>query len=529
MKVFVGNQWRDGFLDYHRPDCDYRIAVRECANLEALGDLYLRPKRSLRLIWNYLREIGFRSVLRKIISRWQETFRNEKWLSVGFGEVLESPPNGEFQVGETVLFLATSHPACAERFVVPGEMLAHVGDVERPFHRNRIRFRSANGDATPDKEFRVLRGWVSESGRSLPDNMTEHFQRAATILHQADWSSAQELPTGDTAVATDTIPKKPIVKTDKKRAVLFGYGQYAKTMCLPNIKHHLEIARIHEIDPLQIPRKSSRVGWSTRAEPNADDDYDVCFIAGYHHTHAPIAVEALRRGATAVVEKPVAVNASQLHALVAAMRQSDGQLFACYQKRYSKLNDWARQDLQLGDGDPVSYHCVVFEIPLPHGHWYLWPNSGSRLVSNGCHWLDHFLYLNNFCEVQDCSVVIASDGTLNVSVELTNRAFFTMTLTDNGSRRIGVQDYIELRANGRTVRMVGGFQYSSESEDCILRKGKVHKFQSYGRMYQEIARKIAAGETGDSVRSLEVTARLVQTLEEYCKPTTASPRLGRAA
>ena len=82
-------------------------------------------------------------------------------------------------------------------------------------------------------------------------------------------------------------------------------------------------------------------------------------------------------------------------------------------------------------------------LPLPKLHWYSWPNSGSRLLSNGCHWIDYFLFLNAFSPVTNYSLKVAKNGDSNVFVELENKAVFTMVLTDLGSSRLGVREHIK--------------------------------------------------------------------------------------
>src|SRR5690606_15551503 len=98
--------------------------------------------------------------------------------------------------------------------------------------------------------------------------------------------------------------------------------------------------------------------------------------------------------------------------------------------------------------EPVSCHCIVYEEPLPPRHWYRWPASRGRLVSNGCHWIDHFLFLNNFAPVADRDVFVFADGTVNCSLVLANGASFSMLLTGRGAGRAGMQNYIEIRTTG---------------------------------------------------------------------------------
>jgi hypothetical protein len=135
-------------------------------------------------------------------------------------------------------------------------------------------------------------------------------------------------------------------------------------------------------------------------------------------------------------------------------------------------------------------------------------------VSNGCHWVDHFLHLNDFCAVTTSAVVEATNGTLNVSIQLDNGAFFSMVLTDVGSQRIGMQNYVELRANDVTVKIANDSTYMAENRQRILRRQKHNKLASYAHMYRQIARQIATEQPGDSRRSVEVSAALVLHLED---------------
>ena len=57
MKILVDNQWKDGFLDDHRHQNEYRVKVFAWKNLEKLEDLYFIRHKSFILLWNYWREM----------------------------------------------------------------------------------------------------------------------------------------------------------------------------------------------------------------------------------------------------------------------------------------------------------------------------------------------------------------------------------------------------------------------------------------------------------------------------------------
>jgi predicted dehydrogenase len=367
----------------------------------------------------------------------------------------------------------------------------------------------------------TLRGWNVYSGYTLDERESSDLAGCLRdLVAKIDWSSARALstdPPTEFREKTDfTAPEGGRGSQGKrKRGVLFGYGHYAKTNILPNIRRHIEVETIHEVDPTQAPPISDDgPRWDTAPVPRDGYDYEVYLIAGYHHTHAPLAVSALECDAYAVVEKPLAVDGDQLTELLSALNASNGGYFGCFHKRYSPLNDFAIRDLRQSVERPIDYHCIVYEVPLPDLHWYRWPNSKSRLISNGCHWIDHFLYLNGYDEVESIGLGQSPSGTINCSATLRNGAYFTMALTDTGSERIGLQEHVELRAGDVTVRMINNSSYIAENSSRVLRRLHFNKMVTYKLMYKAIAERIARGEQGDTAQSLRVSTRLILDLED---------------
>jgi predicted dehydrogenase len=507
VRALLDDRWQDGLLDYHRSPGEYRVEVQAWLVLEPVQGMYFVRPFSPRMVGAYVREVGLRETARKVASRLRERGRNEKYVASGAGRVLEAPEGGRFAAGERVAFVAPSHPGCVDRIVLPEALLgAPVPVPEREgwlLHRRAGRSRG---------HFAAVAGWSPHSGIPL-DAAAVDEARAA--LDEVDWAGATWLraePHAD--VAERAEPRRRRRRRRRERAALFGYGNYAKTTVLPGVRRSLDVETLHEIDPTQIPAGPPRGrGWDTAPWPRDDEVPGVWFLAGYHHTHAPLAVTALERGAAAVVEKPVATTEGQLQALLRAMRETGRPLYACFQRRYLPFNALAMRDLGAAPGDPISYHCIVYEVPLPPLHWYRWPASRSRLVSNGCHWIDHFLHLNGYAEVTGCRLAVAPDGSLDVAMELSNGAPFTMVLTDRGSPRVGVQDHVELRTADATVRIVNSTRYFAQRASGAVRRRRIAKAAAYRRMYRSIARDIARGGAGDSSRSVEVSTGAVLRLE----------------
>jgi predicted dehydrogenase len=520
MFVLIRRRFTDGFLDYQRGPSDYLVESVVWKNLERLQGLYYERPKSLWMIWNYLWDIGPRQTIRKILSRNEERYRNEKYVACGLGYLREGPDGSPLHNGTLIVFFAPCHPLAAERIVLPVELL-------KPAEANGLWFVPTQGllchtepehSADANRWWQSVGGWNPHSGIGLSRPECDRLlDQALECLKSTDWAKAVKLPSnsGRNTVKSRVGVARP-ANLHKKSAALFGYGNYAKNIILPNVRKYLDIRCIHEIDPLQIPlNRTAQYAWDTAAEARPDEKYEVFLIAGYHHTHAPLAIQGLQQNASVIVEKPISTSKSQLGGLLDAMSRYQGRVFCCFHKRHSAFNGLARKDLQVQPGEPISYHCIVYEVPLPPMHWYRWPSSRSRLVTNGCHWIDHFLFLNNYSEATAYDLHHASDcSSINCSITLANGAFFTMVMTYRGSERIGPQDYVELRGNGRTVRIVNETEYSAEATQRILRKKKVNKMHSYVRMYRQISRQIVLNGAGDTAASVKAAVEMGLWLED---------------
>src|SRR5690606_27250969 len=126
---------------------------------------------------------------------------------------------------------------------------------------------------------------------------------------------------------------------------------YAKTAIYPRVKRYVDIRGWHEIDPTQIGPIDRERPFQLRTSmfPEPDELYDVYFVAGFHHTHASIAIHGLQQDADVVVEKPLVTTFEQLDQLLASLRESRGRFFAGFQKRYNPLNKIFRADASVSD------------------------------------------------------------------------------------------------------------------------------------------------------------------------------------
>lgn len=492
-------------MQWRNPETDILLAVQEWIYKEPIKDQFIEHPRSIWLLWNYFRKVGLSAVANKLRSRFSEQNRNQKIVGLGVGKVLETPESALKLLGQFVIFLAPNHSSTSRTIVVNHHFIEPLS-LSCPTENKTI----PSINELP-VALQAYRGWSPYSGKPIDSSDLKQ-----ELLEVARY--VQVNPILGPNVNENIFDHRYLPETNQSKpsAVLFGLGNYAKTAILPNIKKNISLQRVHEIDPDQLAFFGSnpKISVDTSPIPRDDRQFDAWFIAGFHHTHTDLAIKAIERGAYAVIEKPLATTRGQYDSFIRALnRQPDHRFFLCFHKRYSKLHDYLINDIGCHLGEPIDMHCIVYEIPLPAHHWYNWPNSGSRLISNGCHWIDYFMYVNDYATVVDYRKWKPRGSDVVVQAQLENNAYLSMSLTDTGSQRLGVRDHIELRHGGVTVTMNDAMTYSAENRSRLFNKKKVNPLNAYARMYQEISRKITRSDKGDDLKTLR-SSELTLLLED---------------
>lgn len=523
--------WHGGYLDQAVVPGTVRVRVRVQAAVRPARDQFFVRPRDLRMVLAYTRAFGPTRVLRKIRSRRSESVRNDAWLSIGLGWAEED--GGDVAVA----FVATSAPKGVERIVLPRVLIRplHHANLHGAAPRHFIGGVDAARDLGPGaaRELGELAGWQPEEG-TLPVVELATWERIETVLAgpPPSWVSAAPRP-ADSPVR-ERVEAGPVAP-DRPSYHVFGYGQYAKVNAIANLDRRLHLAGIHEINPAQLGPVPAEPGPALDTSPSPRDGEQIenVVLAGYHHTHGPLAVELLDRGARhVVIEKPLTTTAAQLDDLLAAMdRNPDARVHAALQRRHSPFNRLVHKDLGPG---PISMSATVYEVPLPSRHWYRWPIVGNSVVSNGCHWIDYFLHLNHFDDVVTHEALVLPDQVVLV-LELASGASCVISLRHEGSPRLGVRDLITLWRGDATVTIEDNCRYRSEKGFGRSRSATCPRLQAHEDMYVEFARRIQEDDRGDSRRSIEVSTRAMARLAELvdaARPDVEAPgaaRIGAAS
>lgn len=178
-----------------------------------------------------------------------------------------------------------------------------------------------------------------------------------------------------------------------------GTGNYVKGMHLPNMS---TLSKKYQI--VGLMNRSPIPAMSLAAQYNASfytTDYnrilgessiDTVFICTRHDSHASYAIKALESGKNVYLEKPAALNEEELHQLMDVALHSKAHFVVGFNRRFSK---YARQIKKYitNRKAPVVISYTMNAGYVPYDVWVQTSVGGGRIIGEGCHIIDLFIYL----------------------------------------------------------------------------------------------------------------------------------------
>jgi len=307
-----------------------------------------------------------------------------------------------------------------------------------------------------DRAVELLESYLPVPGCPVPDELVKELRRSNPTLGVPERAARAPVePRGP-------APTRPVRNPARAAAVgrpipspgvyLMGFGGYVREYVLPRVRGLTRAALDHKAE---LIRRYARPAFPVVADPEsfldavASDPRPLVVVSTYHAGHVADAVRVLEANPRACVfiEKPAAVELPDAMRLV-VLRRAGSWIDVGYNRR------WAPLALRMKDAlrsvpAPWNMTVSVKELRIPSTHWYRWPNQGTRITGNACHWIDlaHFLNGTDAVEVR---VEPASGGAaddLGLSLRLADGSTATIAMTDRGDDLPGVTE---------TIRVVGG-------------------------------------------------------------------------
>ncbi len=176
---------------------------------------------------------------------------------------------------------------------------------------------------------------------------------------------------------------------------VIGAGNYATSMLLPHLakRSDVQLVEVATATALSAANARKKFGFdrvSTDYEGLlADGEIDAVLIATRHGSHASMVCDALRAGKAVFVEKPLAVDATQLQSIRDIIAETgNDRLMVGFNRRFAPM----LVALKEAWGSPAGPSVVQYRVnagPLAAGSWYADArDQGSRFIGEGCHFVD---------------------------------------------------------------------------------------------------------------------------------------------
>lgn len=235
----------------------------------------------------------------------------------------------------------------------------------------------------------------------------------------------------------DVSPFKGKSHSGKIRIAVVGAGAFARGTHLPNLQ---KLSDMYEIRA--ICSRTGHNAKSTAKKFNADyattdfeqiltdPDVDAVLITTRHNLHAQMTLQALNAGKHVLVEKPLAINQSELDSIKAFYDQNPKGpiLLVGFNRRFSPHIQHIKEIVDKRT-NPMIINYRMNAGYLPLDHWVHGPEGGGRNIGEACHVYDLFTFLTN-AKVTD---VIARSIRPKTEYYSPRDNFICTTVFDDGS------------------------------------------------------------------------------------------------
>jgi predicted dehydrogenase/threonine dehydrogenase-like Zn-dependent dehydrogenase len=236
----------------------------------------------------------------------------------------------------------------------------------------------------------------------------------------------------------------PTFKPATCKLGVLGAGLFANAVLLPSIKKagDVQLVGIASAGGLHAQHSGKKFGFqyatSSDDEIISDPNINTVAILTRHDSHAELVVKALKAGKHVFVEKPLAINGTQLSAVSKQLKaNSESLLSVGFNRRFAPLAQ-SLSSFLFQRTEPMHVHYRINAGPIPFNHWTQDPEiGGGRIIGEACHFIDFITFL-----VGEAPVCVSAHALPDGGKYREDNVSMTFTFPDGS---IGVVDYL---ANG---------------------------------------------------------------------------------
>jgi predicted dehydrogenase/threonine dehydrogenase-like Zn-dependent dehydrogenase len=193
-----------------------------------------------------------------------------------------------------------------------------------------------------------------------------------------------------------TVAAPHPAKAGVVRLGVIGAGAFARSVHFPLLRRMTDrfsvtgVATRSGLSSAVAAREAGAlVSTSDYRELLAREDVDAVLIATRHDQHARLALEALAAGKGVFLEKPLALDAAELDALLDSVASASLPFLVGFNRRFSRAAKVLRERLDAHPAPAVLHYRVNAARGGP-ADWSRTEEGGGRAVGEACHMLDFF-------------------------------------------------------------------------------------------------------------------------------------------
>jgi len=264
----------------------------------------------------------------------------------------------------------------------------------------------------------------------------------------------------------NNVPEHSIVVNKKELQAnkgvigLIGAGNFTKMTLLPalkgtdaQIKH---IVSSGGVNGTALAQKHNIAQSTTDYDLVLDDkDVNLVMITTRHNLHANMVIKALNKDKHVFVEKPLALNAEELHSIEKVYKDSKGTLMIGFNRRFSPHTQ--KMKSIIGEA-PMNVIATMNAGDIPPNIWvHDMAVGGGRIIGEACHYLDLIVYLTGSKIKAVCMNALGEnpeENTDNASilVKLENGSTGVINYFANGAKSYS-KERIEVYSQEKTLTM----------------------------------------------------------------------------
>jgi predicted dehydrogenase/threonine dehydrogenase-like Zn-dependent dehydrogenase len=259
------------------------------------------------------------------------------------------------------------------------------------------------------------------------------------------------------------IRSEPVKKDGLINIAVIGAGAFAKGVHIPNLlklKDYYNLYAIASRTGSNAKSTAERCGFKYATtdvkELLADKNLDAVIITTRHNLHAKEAIKALKAGKAVFIEKPMAVNMTELDELTKTLDETKKPIMVGFNRRFSRYAVEVKKHVSKRTNPMIiNYQMNAGYIPLDN--WIHTEEGAGRIIGEACHIFDLFNFFTG-SEVETITVdkitpknnYFSSKDNIVVTLKYRDGSLCSLTYTALGNSRYP-KEFCQIYFDGKII------------------------------------------------------------------------------